>query len=691
MAERSAPPPAGPDRPCGGDRDRPHGGGQSGPAPPTERVRLERRRLAEQAWERFVHDAEEPTGMPGVIRESWRRSRDAFGIDPGLSAPRAVLDGDALASRLETSLVLEVAGPVLREYAEGLKAHCLAFFDGEGTLLSLGGDGRVVEAVGEIHFRPGVSWAEASAGTNGPGTALATGRPVEVFASEHYVEAWHRWGCAAAPVILPGETAPVALVDLTGRWEAQSHQALHVAKAIATIIRERLQALHAVRAEVVRHAFRAARASGDAILAVDGRGHLIAANDAAARARLGSPGPLPAPLREALAQQLFSPAVASAAEVFLQLPGGPTWSASPVRFQGTAVGALLRLVTGGPGRPLRARPGAAPPGRRPTSSRYDFSRLVGSSLALRAALELARTAARLDLPVVLSGESGTGKELFAHAIHAGGARQEGPFVVVNCGSIPGALVESELFGYEDGAFTGARPGGRPGRFEDADGGTLFLDEVSELPPHAQAALLRLLQEGEVVRVGGSAPRPVDVRILAAAHRPLAEEVRCRRLRRDLYYRLNVLPIAIPPLRARGEDVVEVARLFLTEAGPLVGRTGLSFSEAALRALRAHPWPGNVRELRNVILRAAATAPRSEIGPGDLGLGAGEAECAPAEARPGADTLRQARLESERGRLLEALGRSDWNFALAARRLGVSRTTLYRLARRHAITRAQRPC
>jgi transcriptional regulator with PAS, ATPase and Fis domain len=301
-------------------------------------------------------------------------------------------------------------------------------------------------------------------------------------------------------------------------------------------------------------------------------------------------------------------------------------------------------------------------------------------------LELARVATRNDLPVVLSGESGTGKELFAHSIHASSGRGSGPFVVVNCGAIPAELVEAELFGYEPGAFTGGRREGNTGRFEDASGGTIFLDEVSELPLPAQTALLRVLQEKEVVRLGGSTPRQVDVRVLAATNRALDEEIRAKRFRRDLYYRLNVLPIAVPPLRTRGDDIVLLARAFLTEAETEVHRTSLSLSADALDALKSKPWPGNVRELKNVVLRAAATAPSNQIAASDLQFDPDE-DWPESGAPATKGTLREAVVQSERARLLDALETCAWNCTRAAAQLDISRMTLYRMLNKYGLSRS----
>ena len=252
---------------------------------------------------------------------------------------------------------------------------------------------------------------------------------------------------------------------------------------------------------------------------------------------------------------------------------------------------------------------------------------------------------------------------------------------MNCGAIPAALVEAELFGYEPGTFTGAQREGKAGKFEEADGGTLFLDEVSELPPQAQTALLRVLQESEVVRLGGSAPRHVDVRVVAATNRRLSDQVDAGRFRQDLYFRLNVLHVDIPPLRARSEDVPLLARAFLREAEERMGRNGLELSDAAMALLLAHPWPGNVRELKNVIMRAAAVVVGiARSSPATCGSRPCRGIAAPARSRRGASRPWSARPSRrrpegegpERDELVAALDACGWNIARTATSLGVSR-------------------
>ncbi len=644
-------------------------------------MRLARRRQIDRAWRLFVEGAIEPAGISADISQSWRRARVSYQIDPGLTHLPRVLSPEELARRCERDDVLRLAAPILRDFLShlALSDHVLAFFDRDGWMLSMDGDRRIADRVEQIDFRPGVKWTEECAGTNGPGTALALGKPVEVFASEHFVAAWHPWSCAAAPIRVAGEQDPVGLIDVTGPWELQSRKALLVAKAIARTIEERVRAAASVRDEVVRHAFRAAHEAGDALVAVDARGRVIAVNDAAARRKIMEAGSLPLAMRGAVAEVLLSRSRSSDGAVRRASPDGPAYVVSEVRHEGSAVGAILRFAT-------KAN-GAHPHPRGHPSARYDFGLILGRSEPLRQAVDLARTAARNELPVVLSGESGTGKELFAHSIHTASGRQAGPFVVVNCGCIPEQLVEAELFGYEAGTFTGAKPEGTSGRFEDADGGTLFLDEVSELPHQAQVALLRLLQEKEVVRLGGCMSRRLDVRIVAATNKPLGEEMRAKRFRRDLYYRLNVFSISVPSLRDRGDDIPLLAHGFLAEAEAEVGRRNLTLAADAVDALRDHDWPGNVRELKNVISRAAATAPQSEVAARDLLLETGGSKPAARASRAARETLREAVLKAERKALLEALDACGWNFVHAAQRLGINRTTLYRLLSQHEISRS----
>ena len=647
----------------------PHG--LSSPRPTS--LLVKRRNVIDRAWLAFIEDGVEPEGLPAEIVRSWHRARESFGVDPTIRKALRSLPVNELADRRRRDPVFRLAEPVLEEFAQRLGSvhHVLAYFDAAGWMLSLQGHPGVIEGVSDINFAPGACWAEESAGTNGPGTAMREGRPVEVFASEHFVEAWQTWSCAGAPIFRPGESVPAGLVDITGPWESYDPQALLLAKSIARDVEARLAHAQSVRDEVIRFAFRSGRGSSAPLLAIDTEGRILAAN-ASAAARIGLPsGRLPSELR-AIVDPLCT--VAPEADRLVEWQGLRLLS-QPVLHDGCPVGTVLRAVTpsGAAGRG-RTAPRPPPP------VRWSFEKILSESGALEAALEVARVASRNALPVVLFGESGTGKELFAQAIHGGSARASGPFVAVNCGSIPAPLLEAELFGYEPGTFTGGRKDGNAGKFEEASGGTLFLDEVSELSPQGQTALLRVLQEREIVRLGGSAPRKVDVRIVAATNRELRGEVAARRFRQDLYYRLDVLSLSIPPLRQRVEDIPLLAQAFLEQAEAEVGRSGLSLSDEAVAALQAFSWPGNVRQLQNVVLRAAAMAAGPEILashlPVEISRGIADAPRAAAPAPEGPERLA----------LAERLARHGWNVARVAGELGVSRMTLYRRMQRLGLTR-----
>jgi PAS domain S-box-containing protein len=323
--------------------------------------------------------------------------------------------------------------------------------------------------------------------------------------------------------------------------------------------------------------------------------------------------------------------------------------------------------------------------RRELKRSYGYEGLLGESAAMRQVFELLESAAQSEAPVVIFGESGTGKELAAAAIHQRSPRRAGPFIKVNCAALNESLLESELFGHEKGAFTGAERQ-RKGRFEAAHGGSLFLDEVGDLPPAVQVKLLRVLQEGEVERVGSHEPIKVDVRIITATHRDLAGLMRLGKFREDLYYRVNVIPVTLPPLRARAEDVPLLAQGFIERLALRSGRPITGIARAALDRLMAYAWPGNVRELINAMEYAFVTCREGEIQahhlpPSLLGLG-GAAAAARARPMPrGAAGAGGKDEEQMRAELEQALAAAGGHKAKAAELLGISRVTLWKRLKR----------
>jgi transcriptional regulator with PAS, ATPase and Fis domain len=321
-------------------------------------------------------------------------------------------------------------------------------------------------------------------------------------------------------------------------------------------------------------------------------------------------------------------------------------------------------------------------------ARYSFEDVIGQSAKLSHAKDAAERLAASASPILLTGESGTGKEIFAQAIHQASSRRDHSFIRVNCASIPSELFESELFGYKAGAFTGALKSGKPGKFELAHRGTIFLDEIGDLPLGLQAKLLRVLQEKEIEPLGSPRPKMIDFRVIAATNRDLEERVRTGYFRRDLFYRLNVISIQLPPLREIREDIPILAGHFLMKLRDRLASAVYEIAPEVMTIFLAYDWPGNVRELENVMERALALCPGTTILPEHLPEGLVQVQARPPSERTERDLkedlLHRAVQEVEKEQLLEALRRTGGNRTEAAALLSIHRTTLYFRLRKHGI-------
>jgi sigma-54 dependent transcriptional regulator, acetoin dehydrogenase operon transcriptional activator AcoR len=643
----------------------------------------------ERSWEITLADGRPAPSVRPTVRDSWGRSLDAR-IRPDLRHAPLVWQTDDLQRARERTgwLGLAQRAVAVQRGAFATGGHILTLFDRDGRMLHAEGDPQALEGLESINFRPGALWAEHAVGTNGPGTALATGRPAHIVGAEHFCERWQDWHCAAAPIRdqLTGDLQ--GAIDLSGFRESVHPHTLMLVIAVAVTVEQMLAARDMERRARVlgRFAELAARWPGDALVAVDRAGALLSASPAVPAA-LHPLAPVPEQLRRALAEIVEGFTSDEPREVWLPGPEAGHAVAHPVFDGQTPVGACLLL-------PARTRRAATPGLRGRTSSgttRYALDDLVGESPVLGEAHRVAIAAAANTLPVLITGESGTGKEMFAQGIHAASARSARPFIAVNCAALPAELVESELFGYVGGAFSGARKDGGIGKFEAANGGTIFLDEVGELPLPAQAALLRVLQEGEVTRVGAPRGTPVDVRVIAATNRDIAEALRCGGFRDDLYYRLGVLTIELPALRERRADVERLARRFLAEAETELGRGSYAFAADALDAMRAYAWPGNIRELRNLVWRTVALATCDVITAADL-----PAPVRSAYASNPTENLRQTgdgagpdlllldpESRAERERVVRAVECAA-SMSEAAQVLGIARSTLYRQLERYGL-------
>jgi sigma-54 dependent transcriptional regulator, acetoin dehydrogenase operon transcriptional activator AcoR len=641
-----------------------------------------------EAWERFVCGLPQPTtAVSKFVLSSWQRSQRS-GVEPGSRLAPVSARGDALEQlrRRNCDLIWAAQGLFMTS------AHLLAasgsimlLTDPNGVVLETAGDMRTREAAQDIHLVEGGNWHEGVIGTNGIGTALAMRAPALVHAAEHFCEGIKRWTCAAAPVFQPGTERVIGVVDISG--PPSTYQLNNLALAVAAA--RQIEAVLAERASCERcHLLEAcmslsARTDSAAMIVIDRSAQLIHASgnlpDSGFRLGTCVPGLEPGRQVEEWARHL---------------PNGlrPEWL-HPVRVDGTAIGALLAIPRRPSGPPV-ARPtinrtptgafGGRDGGTDGDPSRSNFDNLIGSSQVLQATVERARQLSGRRVAVLIQGETGVGKELFARAIH-GNEERSGPFVTFNCGATTKELIGSELFGHVRGAYTGATNEGRAGRFELAHGGTLCLDEVGELPLELQPVLLRALEEGVVYRLGEAKPRRVDVRLLAMTNRDLLAEVEAGHFRRDLYHRISVTRIRVPPLRERGFDIELLTEHFNHCLAERHGVGSRSFGPDVLTLLRAYLWPGNVRELRNVIEGLLLTSSEDQVSCDELPeelLAAGRSATGVTNAVPSAPGTATSLEASERLAIVRAVQSVHGNLAQAARALGISRSTLYRKVERY---------
>jgi len=610
-------------------------------------------------WRRFVEGRIEVSSKKAIVPRWQRVAELGLPVD-GPARELVVSQRELRERRDESEALVAAARPILRQNARLFAEHdfVLLLTDPRGLVLLRTAGGAFAFDADTARLIEGAEWSEPMRGTNAIGTALYEERPVGVVGAAHYARPNHALACYASPVRAPDGR-------VVGAVDATSHQASAtriVTLAVCGVARAIESALRASAENRVLVSLRPMldRIPGPAIV-VSAQGRVAYENESA-RAR-SLRGPLEQHLRR------------------FRLAPGETELATPEASLGVRVERLSEthlLVS--------TRPSATPAVRSDSESEVavnasveevddPFHAIRGDDPTLQAAKDRAARFARTNLPVLLLAETGTGKELMARAIHAASRRRQGPFIALNCGAFSGTLLESELFGYGDAAFTGARPGGKKGKLDAAEGGTLFLDEIGEMGPTLQVALLRVLEDGTFHRVGEVEPRSVDLRLVCATCRDLPQMVADGRFRSDLYFRIRGACLGLPPLRER-RDLLLLTDALLRELATEQGRAMPSVSEPARAAMARHAWPGNVRELKTALAHAMALAD-DEIGPEHL----------PAEPALLFEPSR-SRDAAERSALLAALSASGSNLSEAARRLGIARSTLYRMMARHGVHRGR---
>jgi sigma-54 dependent transcriptional regulator, acetoin dehydrogenase operon transcriptional activator AcoR len=660
-------------------------------------------RTLEQTMRDQVRGAPAPSpAAPGpglllpAIQKAHERS-ETFGIGTFAKPDYDVLSNADLALKREQNRVLYVhAQPVMETLHEQIvnTQSMIVLTDAQGLILHSVGDDDFLARAAKVALRPGANWAENRQGTNAIGTALAEQCAMVVHGDQHYLAANHFLTCSSVPILDPyGDV--IGVLDVTGDHRSYHQHTMALAKMSVQMIENHLFAN--TFQESLRLSFHGRReflgTLMEGIVAFTHDGRFLSANRSA-QFQLGMP------LAALQAHTLFSLFQVTSAQLADRIRRNPDQQVMLNLCNGTVVCAQVqfkRAMSIDGVRPVEVyapqttRPAVRQP---PQSGLSRLSYLDTGDPQLASVIGKVRKVIGKDIPILITGETGTGKELLAQAIHNDSPRHQGPFVALNCASIPETLIESELFGYEEGAFTGARRKGAAGKLLQADGGTLFLDEIGDMPYPLQVRLLRVLQERHVNPLGSARSIPVDIAVICATHCNLRDLMAESRFREDLYYRLNGLSVRLPPLRERTDLAAVVQKMLQHEACAESNRRPLRISPEVMTLFERCTWPGNFRQLVNLLRTAAAMVDedgeiRREHLPDDffddlhrIAMQAAPSEAAAAPARqprpaPGTQAPDARLKDIEASAIVAALARHGGNVSAAARALGVSRNFIYR--------------
>lgn len=613
----------------------------------------------------------------GIVSEeimaSWQRSKLA-GVNPYSNATAQIASGTLTTLCFKNSELIECARRIFDHMFSGYThyAFSMALADANGVTIAAFTPKNVSETYPETIT--GMESLENIVGTNGIGTCLVAGKAVQILGHEHYQERFCDWACACAPVV--DETGRIIAVFNVGQKLENFHNhTFGMVQSAAYAITEQMR-LHSL----LRRQDKMMDLLNGGIL-IYGRDGQIRAMNSNAQRMLNLPSRACKELKDIFSDDAFIEFLLKVRE---NIPD--TETVFPLKKNKKQLYYSILSDKGGEEIYLILREPQVmhklAANMSGNNASYTFKSIVGESDKLRRALEEANIAARSNTTVLLLGESGTGKELFAQAIHNASNRSTAAFITVNCGAIPRSLLESELFGYEGGAFTGAQRNGKAGKFELAAGGTIFLDEIGEMPLDSQVALLHLLQSGMFTRVGGALQQWADVRVIAATNRDLEAMVNAGKFRADLFYRLSAYPVVIPPLRERRGDVILLAHKFLETFSRTLQKKIEGFSNDVLVALENYNWPGNVRELENVIERMVNISSQGWLNAQLLPEKILRVTETGTAIRSGSNSILKTAVQDRESLVIEdILLKNGGNMKAAAAKLGISRPCLYKKLKR----------
>lgn len=606
-------------------------------------------------WKKFVNEGVlDSNRINQRISESWHRCKQA-NVNPHMNKGQKILSSNIFQEQKKKSeIFLDIALPQIqnmRKTIDELQMMAL-LIDPDGYVLSLSGNKQTLKRAKHINFIEGVKWTESAVGTNAIGTALEIEEAIMISGTEHYTVASHSWSCAAAP-IHNDDGKLIGVLDFSCPIEFSHPYMLGMVTSIAHAIeRECSIRVHQNELHLI-HRFLDVIDSDEQVVICNHRDVIVSASKSV-RERINNWSRMK--LEE------------------LMHHGLETKSEIPVYSNERMIGKCMYLKENKQMNTYSALT---------FIKGITFSGVTGTSRAFQHTLEEIKLVSPTDASVYVCGETGVGKEYVARAIHENSPRKDGPFIAVNCGSLPKELMESELFGYAEGAFTGARRQGYKGKFEQANGGTLFLDEIGEVPPEMQVALLRVLQERTITPIGSSKLVPVNIRIITATHKDLLRLVEEGKFRQDLYYRLHVYPLYVPSLIERKEDIPYFIQHFCERKN-----WNVVFPKSIYNQFLQHTWPGNIRELVNVLERIYILSQGREICEKQvdflLQTMRGNQQQLELQVENKTEHTLHFREKIQRDSMIEALQKTNGNVSLAAKLLNVPRSTFYKRMQKYKL-------
>lgn len=636
---------------------------------------LDKTRELDLIWERFITKSSFDSFTEKIrknVLESWQRCLEQAVNPRQLQAQSALPESD-IQQLAKHSELYQVAKPIIDDLYHKLRGtrYLFTLSDEHGHIIYVKGEKQLLREAEKMNFTPGMDWSEASIGTNAIGTSIATKSPIQILSAEHFCQGCHPWTCSSAPITHPFTQEIIGAIDFTGFWEdAQPHTlgfAISIAQAIETQLAQMYMKVHNHLTEVF---YTAMNQWKNHFILVLNHAFIPVKNSERLFEKLKVSEIENVPV-DAQLQPLWNKLQTFSEPYSTKLHTLQVVSIEPIHYLNTVTGYLIVFKDC----IKEAKPFIRldPP----------WDRVIGHSAIFLQVKQKCQKASLSTAPILLLGESGTGKERLAQAIHQSSQRANMPFLAINCGAIQKELIGSELFGYENGAFTGAAKSGKRGKFEEANGGTLFLDEIGEMPLDLQVHLLRVLQEKEITRIGSSKSIPVNVRIIAATNKNLYELCKSGQFREDLFFRLNVVTVHIPPLRERKEDISLLTDYFLQEFSKKYEKVPLSISEETLAFFHEYTWPGNIRELQNALEHAVIFCDSQMIGINDL-----PAFILEHKQSLLSNDLPHANLD-EKKQLLQLLIEHNYNISAVAKSLNIARSTLYRKLKKHQLNELQK--